>query len=282
MEPARLSCEGTRRGALRALAAALAASLAAAGRRAAAAGQAEVGFIRNIPPFADEFARDGIFVDLMRMALQADGRVMVPRFFPNLQLEFDPLARFPNLSMYVGAQAGPPTRYPAVKLYEFHDVAVTKARLGLRIDSFRDLVGKRVLAYGGAHQLLGPAFNRFHRHLLADSPAYAETQNRLAQNQAFWQEQVDVILIDRDIFHYHRKVLAARKDSDTPGIDYAEKVTFHEIFREPVSVHAVGRSAGDMQRLEHQLKTMKSTGAFQQIVDRYTQMTPPRTPSPLR
>lgn len=230
----------------------------------------EVGFIRNVPPYADDVSRDGILVDLMKTALAMNGRDLVPRFFPTLQLEFDPLARFPSLDMYVGAQQGPPSGYPSIRFHAFRDVAVSKARRGLALRSVRDLDGLRVLAFAGAHRVLGPEFAAMHEEELSKSPAYSETENRRAQNLAFWRGHVDVILIDRAIFEYYRRQLAGAAAREGGGVDFSERVVFHDIFSTETEVYLVTRREDEARQIRRNLDAMRRDGRYQRIVERYT------------
>ena len=218
-----------------------------------------VGFVIDLIPFVLNKDR-GVFPDITREALRRLSYQMKAFNFPSRQFDFDPLARFADLDLFVGTPAEHRTDYHYAKIYEFSNVAVSLASSRLKIDSVADLSGKDIVAFNNAGLHLKQPFTALYERELKHSSLYHEVENQAAQFQMLLDKRTQVIILDRAMVRFY----AAQA-----GIQALAGLVMHEIFPLTNAVYVAGREAALMSRIENTVGDMVRDGTVRKIVALY-------------
>lgn len=145
---------------------------------------------------------------------------------------------------------------------EFQNVVVSKARNQINLLSLHDLQKHSFVIWQGGWRNLGTDFETAFR---PDSKGkfpknYFEAFNQLNQNKMFWAERVELIIIDRRIFEYHRQLLS--KEFDT-----TEAISFHDIIKSK-TLYMVGFRRDEWRKqFDDAMKRLRASGEAQAIID---------------
>ena len=153
----------------------------------------------DIPPYVMKQATTGIEVDLVRQLLSDYDVQFIPMPWGELQTAI--LQKRADAAVGLQHFSDDGVFYSG-DIVTFQNFAISKAASGLEIDSVADLANLKVLAWEDAYLVLGPEFQRL---FSAESPQrknYVEFADQSNQVRAFWQDEADVIVIDRSIFSY--------------------------------------------------------------------------------
>ncbi|MCP4602742.1 MAG: ABC transporter substrate-binding protein [Proteobacteria bacterium] len=138
----------------------------------------------------------------------------------------------------------------------YYNFAVSLKSSDFEIVTFSDLVGKKVLAFQQAKIALGKDFKA-----MADSnPNYSEMANQENQTAMLFAKRVDVIVLDRRIFEYHRNRLT--------NVPTQQAVTYHELFK-PSSFKIAFRDKELRDIFNAGYAKTKESGRCKEIIDSY-------------
>lgn len=216
------------------------------------------------PPYIFEKKDLGIDFDLAKSTLELAGYQIKPLHSPNnrafREIEMGKVDGVIGLSPLQDR----PGIYFSKPIIQYDNVVITKRKKKLVINSIDDLKEIRFLTFSNAKQYMGPAYADMISKLKYDTDiANQETQNRM-----FWQNKVDAIILDLNVFRYYRGSLASE-------LNTAEEVDVHRIFA-PVDNERVAafRDPKVRDQFDKALRQLKSSGEYQKILDRYLLIKP--------
>lgn len=134
----------------------------------------------------------------------------------------------------------------------FEDVAVSLESRQLDISEIQDLKGKRVIAYQSARDVLGPEFAA-----AVDGNSYMEEAQREVQLTLLKNGKTDVVVGEKRLLTFIMK-------NRYPDVALA----IHPIF-DARPYGAILKQAFLRERLDQQIESMKASGKFQQIMDKW-------------
>ncbi|WP_394145090.1 substrate-binding periplasmic protein [Vibrio atypicus] len=217
-----------------------------------------VGFVVGIPPFV--IGEEGILVDIIGEALKRSDYKISNYKFPSKQFDQDPLNTFDELDIFIGTPLSFRVDYSYGKVFEFDNVAVSKASSELTIDSVSDLKGKYIVGFNNAKQHLKEPFTTFYNQELANWDGYKEIENQQAQFDMLVKDRTQVILLDRSMAYYY---------ASKAGVKNMEGFVFHEIFPIKNTIYVVGRDQKYIQLIKQNLNEMERDGTLLALVEKY-------------
>jgi len=152
-----------------------------------------------------------------------------------------------------------PNVFHSVDYLTFLNVAVTKKRRQLKIDSISDLKGLRVAAFQGATSVLGEDYKRV---VEKEAALYEEISAQKNQMNIFWRDRVDTVVLGKMIFDYPSFYVKGASHSP-------DEVTYHYIFGDGTSFSAafIDKEVRDMFNAGY--KEIKASGKLDMIYDKY-------------
>jgi polar amino acid transport system substrate-binding protein len=140
----------------------------------------------------------------------------------------------------------------------YRNAAINLASRNLTIDTMQDLKHYSVAAFANAKLYLGPEFAA----TVAGKQDYQEYANQLAQNAALYKSEVDVVVMDVNIFSYLDASITHAK------IATIAPVSLHEIF--PANQYCIAfRDPAIRDLFDKQLAHAKSLPEYKTIKERW-------------
>lgn len=190
--------------------------------------EVHVGLGYATPPYVIASDESGLEVEIIREAFALAGHEALFEFLPNdrLPMHFndksvDCVAAPIESDMY-GISGH--KRFLSRQTIVFQNHAISIRRDGFVIDSVIDLSNKRLLAFQGARNFLGPAF----AEMVQRNPDYSELADQSLQVRMLYSRRVQVLISDKRIFNWWRNRL--REESFEQPLDLKQAVVFHPIF----------------------------------------------------
>ncbi len=136
------------------------------------------------------------------------------------------------------------------------NVAVSLKKNNFKIEKIGDLKGKSILTFQNAKKYLGKEFVA-----AADaSPDYREISKQELQINLLYGNRVDVIVLDKNIFYYHRK--------RNKMVDISQPIDMWYIFPKVLfRVGFVDKKVRD--NFNDGLKQLYSSGRYDEIINKY-------------
>ena len=141
-------------------------------------------------------------------------------------------------------------------------MVVTKENIS--VETISDLKPYKVAAWQGASVSLGDEFTKLYGKHGTHKRKYREYPSQLNQNIAFWSGKVDVLIIDKHIFNYYRKMLSGEfntSQSISLNSDLLPEETIH---------YAAFKDRSLRDQFNDALVAMRHDGIYQGIIDRHT------------
>lgn len=229
-----------------------------AGAAPAASKSIRIGLQNAIAPFVMPGHQSGMLVDVMRAAL-ASQRVQAEFIYlPNVRME----QALRDGTADISTSAKPETSRPDVVLSRwpvtyFRNMAITvRARIPT-LSSLDDLTRLRVTAFGRAHEVLGPAY----RAAMAKNPNYREAQ--AMPSASLFIERTDVIVSQRDIFHYY----LSRQMPDWRARE--RELAYHDVIGPGNMYWMAFRTEAQRDVFERGIGAIYASGEIDRIIERY-------------
>lgn len=147
----------------------------------------------------------------------------------------------------------------------YDNVAISKAKNKIKIERIPDLKNYRFLSFEKAVRYLGPEYEEVVRGVKRDT----DVSSQLTQNKLFWNDKVEVIILDLNVFRHYQKQL---KDE---GMNVSDEVVIHRIFPERASWRCVVfRDRGIRDEFNKALDQIRAEGLYQKILDKYLKTEP--------
>jgi polar amino acid transport system substrate-binding protein len=225
---------------------------------AVSAQEVVMAFGEKIPPFCFPESDSGIELEVIGEALAFKGHKLVPRYYPLARVPLEFKMKHVDAAMTdlgAGAQGGH-FGDPAV-LYD--NVFVTLTQRALKISKPEDLDGLVVVSFPGA-------LKRYPQWLTAVDQAhhYFEQNNQELQVTGLNKGRFDVVLSDKNIFHYFELQLTRNSLFRAKAVDMQAFTT-----ADPNDYRPVFRSKQIRDDFNLGLAHLKATGRYQTIYDSY-------------
>jgi polar amino acid transport system substrate-binding protein len=225
-----------------------------------------VAFNSDKPPFAfiDASGKPaGTEIDILGTALERLGHQLVPVAVSKARLEVTVRAGQADIGLSVQGKDGDGLYYSDY-FSKFENVAVSRKADKVSLRHLGDLDKYRFVIWQGAWNDLGPDFAaRYKPNAQGQFPTnYVQSSSQEIQSRAFWNKRVEVIVVDRAIFAWYRRQLAASVKTD-------EELVFHDIFDSTTNYGAVFSDKALRDRVNGVLRAMHDDGSIRQILARY-------------
>ncbi len=145
-------------------------------------------------------------------------------------------------------------------LIEHQPLAFSKEKNNIILNSVGDLKDYKVGA-SLKHELSTPNHNS---DRLYSSKGSNHLNSQVQQNIDFWSDQIDIIIIDRYIFEYYKKMLANEFDT------LSQKIRSHALFAKKVPLYAAFKDEQLKNEFNKALSELKNNGRYQAIIDEHT------------
>ena len=221
-----------------------------------------MGFSNNKPPYIMQNG-GGLEIDIAIAAMSHSGHQVEPLYFDqnNLPqaLNQDRIDAMGNVHESVNDNK----HYYSKHYIYYENYAISHASPPLNISAITDLSSQRIVAWQGASGHLGPQFyKQFNPNTHVFGGNYIEHRDQIAQNRMFWQGKMDVIIIDKLMFEWHRQLLHKHLRTDT-------KVLYHDIFQRPTRFKFAFVSAQLRNDFNEGLAHIKASGDYQRLYQKY-------------
>ncbi len=225
----------------------------------------KIAFGQNRPPFVfQENGRwQGFEMDIVREALRHKGHsIKDTTHMPNKRLAIAVSAM--GYDAAAAVQFIDDGSWYSDNFIAYENYAISKTHLGLKIESIKDLTRYNPVAWRNAYRNLGPEYEKyFGPHARGGYlENYQEIDDQSLQNMIFWRDEANVLIVDKTLFQWFRKRLAARYDTTVP-------VVYHDIFPQKTyyRVNFIDKALRD--DFNEGLSYLKETGRYQQLIENY-------------
>ncbi|WP_019674810.1 substrate-binding periplasmic protein [Arsukibacterium perlucidum] len=218
------------------------------------------------PPFVISDAQhiSGLEVDIIQEAMSASGYQLEFVVLPFHQLN-RALINFPDLDVAAGIGSEFLADLHYVDEFSYYEnIAVSKASRKVQLGSVSDLRQYSVVSWQGASQPetpLGPVYHHLYGKGQYPNQGYQEL-SQYNQNAMFWLNRTDVIVIDRAIFSWYRRLL-----SNT--FDTTAEVQIHPLFPQRQYTKVAFRDPELAKIFAQGLQQLKSGDRYQQLYQQY-------------
>lgn len=218
-----------------------------------------VGFGSNRPPYVISETHRGIEVDIVSHVLRELGHQIEPVYITNQELQLNFSDYNLDLATSLREKYDFKNLYYSAPYIEHTNIVVSKTSNVKTIKSMADFSGYRVGAWQLARIDLGPDFK-----VIADQlgPYYFEYKNQCDQNIAFWSGNVDIMIIDRIMFFWMKKMLSDH-------IDTQALVEITSIFPAIVEFRVGFHSRSLRDDFDEGLSRLRREGGYQKIINHY-------------
>lgn len=220
--------------------------------------EVEVAIGISVPPFVIPDEQRGMEYDIVKSALAIEGHVMKPHFLPPIRAMRAMEGGTADAALTQQPDFGLQAHYSDVHI-TYHNVAITLASRGARIERVEDLAGKSVVAFQKASAYLGPGFQK----IAASNPGYREEAKQTAQPILLYLGRTDVVITDPAIFSWFARSpeVAARADTSQP-------IHIHPVFP-PTEYRVAFRDPELRDSFNRGLARLRQSGEYARIVARY-------------
>ncbi len=210
----------------------------------------------DIAPFVMPDRHGGLMVDVLRDAMATQGFVADFIYLPQKRTEG--ALRSGLVDVFTGGK--PTMALPGVighwPVTSFNNQAITRRATLPRLDSVSDLSRYRVTAFSGAATMLGQAY----RDAVQHNSRYSEPLT--LQSPLLVLKQVDVVISQKDIFHYYLDRQSYLRDGDFD-------LVYHDILGKPNEYWFVFRTAEQRDTFERGIAALYKSGDIDRIFERY-------------
>lgn len=211
----------------------------------------------RLAPYVLENSNGGIEYEYVSAIMQQLGYHLHPRFMALDRIVDEVRSGRADMALTIKPEMVPgmAVSNPYVA---YRNVAISLASRQLAIKGLQDLKPYSISAFANARLYLGPAFAA----MVASKPDYQEYVNQLSQNVELYQSQVDVVVMDVNIFSYLNDTVVRAKSASI------QPVTVYDIF--PANQYSIAfRDPAIRDRFNKQLANARTLPAFNAIKERW-------------
>jgi polar amino acid transport system substrate-binding protein len=208
-----------------------------------------------LPPYNIPETDSGIEMDIVREALKIKGYAIKPKYVPFARVRRELMNREVDGALTINPDSGIEAFYSDEHLV-CQNVVVTLKKNAFQVREMADLKDKSVLAFQDATLYLGKDFAA----MAGQNAKYKEIAKQEIQVNLLYTNRVDAIVLDRNIFYYHRK--------HNNMVDTSQAIDVWRIFPPtPFSVAFVDKKVRD--DFNEGLKQLRDSGRYDEIVKKY-------------
>lgn len=229
----------------------------------AVAHEVTVAFGQQKPPYVSLNGKHGIEVDLFREAFALNGHTLRIKVMPKRKVKFS-LKKYDDIDAASSVNLSRDRFYYSDKFVSFRDIAITRESDNISLDKVSDLIPYKLGSWQGANMSLGEEFASLYGKDGKYKERYRDFASQLRQNIEFWMGNVDVLIIDQNIFEYYRKFLSSEFGT-------AQAVTYHNLFPKEIPHYAAFKERWLRDEFNDALATLRANGRYREIINRYIQ-----------
>lgn len=221
-----------------------------------------IAFTKNREPYSmDKQLLKGIEYEIASKVLaKSNISINYEKFLSRSQME-TALLDDAKLDMAVGVKQSNHTLFYSDPLVSFENIVITRKEDLFDLSTIQDLSSKKIIAFEGASNYLGKEYQK-----LFDTEQkplnYAETSRQEEQVRALVTNEVNAIIMDKNIFLWYLKKHYKRSVQD---------YTFHALFPSP-NIYKVAFKDKNLRDLFNKhLSELKSSGEYAEIFYNYLQ-----------
>ncbi|MEJ2587995.1 MAG: transporter substrate-binding domain-containing protein [Deltaproteobacteria bacterium] len=208
-----------------------------------------------LAPYDIPESDSGLELDIVREALGTKGYTVKTKFVPFARVKRELMSKTVD---------GALTLTPACGIVAFYsddhivceNVVVSLADRPFKIRSVDDLKDKHVVAFQDATRYLGEAYAR----MAKQNPDYREIADQTLQINLLYTGRCDAIVLDKNIFEYHRK--------HNTRVDTTQPINIWHLFNpSPFKVAFIDKKVRD--DFNEGLKTLRNSGRYKEIIQKY-------------
>lgn len=209
----------------------------------------------DAPPYMIAEIDAGLDVDITRAALKAEGLSMETQY-TTLQKAFLAV-KLEQVDAAVPFFSGPSKGLCSSDPHVFYTPSVhTLADSKIRLTDLSQLKNYRVATFQGAKQYFPAAFSQ----AVDQAPVFYQHSNMKALVTLLLKGDVDVVVLDYNIFHYHLGLLRQK--------DFYQEVENHPLLA-PVTASVLFNNKALCQRFNRGLAKIKANGEYRKILKNY-------------
>lgn len=208
------------------------------------------------------YSGKGIEIDIFRKAFELMGHTLKVKIMPKDRLKRS-LRVDDNVDVVSAVNLAQDKFFYSDKLVTFVDFAVSKASNNISLEKISDLQDYTVGTWPGAYTVLGEEFATLYGRQGTHRNKYFQFSNQLRQNEEFWSDNLEVMILDRHIFAYYKKLLADKYPTQTT------QLRFDDIFEGDVIYFAAFKDKELRDRFNDALAVIRYDGTYQKIIDQY-------------
>jgi polar amino acid transport system substrate-binding protein len=222
----------------------------------------KVGFPKSIPPYTFENGT-GIEIELFKAIIEPYGYKVKPILMSfkrgKISVQKGRIDAMSTMKVDKDASCHYSDEY-----IRYHNFAITLKSSNITLNSIKELKGKSIITWQDAHTMLGKDyFVIFNNKIKAPYiKKYREMVDQGQQSRLFWANRVDVVIMDKGIFDYYKKLYA--KELDT-----TQDVTYHDIIGDYTAYHIAFKDNRLRDKYNLGLKRIKSDGTYEKIFRKY-------------
>ena len=222
-----------------------------------------IGFGKNKSPFVIDETDNGLEIDIFREVLAYSGHKLSVVHVDNKGLV--PALLSKRVEGIATARDAEHRFCEVQDFIEFDNIAISLKSHHLNINSVQDLKEHTVVAWQNAYQDLGADYYQLFKPDQLDllPLRYYEHHNQEAQNAMFWAARAEVIVVDKTIFAWYRKMLADRFDT-------SKEVEFHPIFGGKTYFSALFNDQAICEDFREGLQKLKAENRYRSLFEKYT------------
>lgn len=206
----------------------------------------------------------GLEIDIVKNALKIKGYQVRVKQFPQLALKTI-LNDNKEIEGAAGAQLDSTSGVFYSDVYiNYEHYVISRREDHLSIDTLDDLKGKKIAIFSDGYNQLGkPFFSLFNPSVRAGhTPEFYEINNQRVQLNMFLNRDVDVIIIDKTVFNWYKKLRGQGLLSD-------DDFVFHDILPQVTGYNVAFRDRFLRDQFNAGLHQLIQSGRYQQMINYY-------------
>jgi len=208
-----------------------------------------------LPPYNIPETNSGIELEIVREALKIKGYKIKPKYVPFARVKRELRNHEADGALTINPDSGIEAFY-SDKHIVCQNVVISLKKNKFNINRVNDLKEKSILAFQDATLYLGKDF----ASMAEKNPEYREIAKQQLQINLLYSNRVDTVLLDENIFYYHRK--------NNDMVDISQPIDIWYIFPPTnFSVAFIDEKVRD--DFNEGLKQLRDTGRYDEIVKKY-------------
>jgi len=211
---------------------------------------------KNKPPYVMQNGDKGFEIELMRAIFTSLGKDVNFLFAPygrNSKIFENNIA---DAIMTMNSDLVVSPYFLSDVYVTYENVAITQKKRNIKLNTSADLANYTIYAFDQSSKVLGEEY----AEAIMRSPNYTEVQDQLVQVRVLYAGKVDVVIIEKNIFH-HLSSLSGRLE-DLSDID------IHYLF--PKNQYSIAfKYSDEVKAFNTALATFKMSGQYQELLSKY-------------